>query len=104
MRIEQMYPGNHEKVRKMAIIYDGQVKMAHLAIAAGYSVNGVARLHTEILKNQEFTHQFRHCHSRVGIIQLECHLLMELADILMIAQIFRNCFLYRCRDKEILLF
>ncbi len=53
MRIEQMYPGNHEKVRKMAIIYDGQVKMAHLAIAAGYSVNGVARLHTEILKNQE---------------------------------------------------
>ena len=53
MRIEQMYPGNQEKVRKMAIIYDGQVKMAHLAIAAGYSVNGVARLHTEILKNQE---------------------------------------------------
>ena len=37
----------------MAILYDGQVKMAHLAIAAGYSVNGVARLHTEILKNQE---------------------------------------------------
>ncbi len=52
-RIEQMYPGNHEKVRKMAILYDGQVKMAHLAIASGYSVNGVARLHTEILKNQE---------------------------------------------------
>ena len=37
----------------MAIIYDGQVKMAHLAICAGYSVNGVARLHTEILKKQE---------------------------------------------------
>ncbi len=52
-RIEQMYPGNQEKIRKMAIIYDGQVKMAHLAIAAGYSVNGVARLHTEILKHQE---------------------------------------------------
>ena len=51
--IERKYPGNHEKVRKMAIIQDGQVKMAHLAIAAGYSVNGVARLHTEILKNQE---------------------------------------------------
>ncbi|MGN0335654.1 MAG: glycogen/starch/alpha-glucan phosphorylase [Lachnospiraceae bacterium] len=51
--IEAKYPGNHEKVRKMAIIQDGQVKMAHLAIAAGYSVNGVARLHTEILKNQE---------------------------------------------------
>ena len=52
-QIEQRYPGNHDKVRKMAIIYDGQVKMAHLAIASGYSVNGVARLHTEILKNQE---------------------------------------------------
>ena len=42
-----------EKIRKMAILYDGQVKMAHMAIVAGYSVNGVARLHTEILKNQE---------------------------------------------------
>ena len=42
-----------EKIRKMAIIYDGQVKMAHMAIVAGYSVNGVARLHTEILKKQE---------------------------------------------------
>ena len=51
--IEKKYPGNREKVRKMAIIQDGQVKMAHLAIAAGYSVNGVAALHTEILKNQE---------------------------------------------------
>ena len=51
--IEAKYPGNHDKVRKMAIIQDGQVKMAHLAIAAGYSVNGVAALHTEILKNQE---------------------------------------------------
>ena len=53
LEIEKKYPGNHEKVQKMAIIYDGQVKMAHLAIAAGYSVNGVARLHTEILKKQE---------------------------------------------------
>lgn len=53
LQIEQMYPGNHEKIHKMAIIYDGQVKMAHLAICASYSVNGVARLHTEILKNQE---------------------------------------------------
>ncbi len=51
--IKAKYPGNQEKIRKMAIIYDGQVKMAHLAIAAGYSVNGVAALHTEILKNQE---------------------------------------------------
>ena len=53
LEIQQKYPGNFEKVKKMAIIYDGQVKMAHLAIVAGYSVNGVARLHTEILKNQE---------------------------------------------------
>ena len=53
LEIQQKYPGNFEKIKKMAIIYDGQVKMAHLAIAAGYSVNGVARLHTEILKNQE---------------------------------------------------
>ncbi len=51
--IYRMYPGSQEKVRKMAIIYDGQVKMAHLAIAASYSVNGVAKLHTEILKHQE---------------------------------------------------
>ncbi|MBD5461265.1 MAG: glycogen/starch/alpha-glucan phosphorylase, partial [Lachnospiraceae bacterium] len=58
IQIEQKYkdvPGVNlqEKIRKMAVIYDGQVKMAHLAIVAGYSVNGVARLHTEILKKQE---------------------------------------------------
>ena len=53
LAIQAKYPGNYEKIKKMAIIYDGQVKMAHLAIATGYSVNGVARLHTEILKNQE---------------------------------------------------
>lgn len=52
-QVRQLYPGNEEKVRKMAILYDGQVKMAHMAIVSGYSVNGVARLHTEILKNQE---------------------------------------------------
>ncbi len=51
--IEKEYPGNQEKIRKMAIVYDGQVKMAHLAIVGGFSVNGVARLHTEILKKQE---------------------------------------------------
>lgn len=55
--IEKKFPGDRNKVQKMAIIYDGQVKMAHLAIAAGCSVNGVARLHTEILKNQEL-HDF----------------------------------------------
>ena len=53
LEVEEEYPGNQYKKDKMAIIHDGQVKMAHLAIVAGYSVNGVARLHTEILKNQE---------------------------------------------------
>ena len=55
IEIETKYAGSdvQEKIRKMAVVYDGQVKMAHLAIVAGYSVNGVARLHTEILKEQE---------------------------------------------------
>ncbi len=52
-KIEEMYPGDQNKVKSMAILYDGQVKMAHLAIAGSYSVNGVARLHTEILKKRE---------------------------------------------------
>ncbi len=60
MEIEKKYPPytglTQEKIKKMAIIYDGQVKMAHMAIVAGYSVNGVARLHTEILKHQELSH------------------------------------------------
>ena len=51
--IKTRYPGNDNKVRSMAILYDGKVRMANLAIYAGYSVNGVAALHTEILKNQE---------------------------------------------------
>ncbi|MCI5502240.1 MAG: glycogen/starch/alpha-glucan phosphorylase [Lachnospiraceae bacterium] len=53
LEIQAKYPNDYSKVQKMAIIYDGQVKMANLAIVAGFSVNGVARLHTEILKNQE---------------------------------------------------
>ena len=53
IKIQAAYPDDYSKVEKMAIIYDGQVKMAHLAIVAGFSVHGVARLHTEILKNQE---------------------------------------------------
>lgn len=52
-QIRMMYPGNEHKVAKMAILYDGQVRMAHLAIAGSFSVNGVARLHTEILEKQE---------------------------------------------------
>ena len=51
--VKAKYPNDNEKIRKMAIIYDGQIKMANMAIVAGYSVNGVARLHTEILKKQE---------------------------------------------------
>lgn len=51
--IKKQYSGNQDKIKKMAIIYEGQVKMAHLAIVAGFSVNGVAALHTEILKKQE---------------------------------------------------
>ncbi|MCR5633163.1 MAG: glycogen/starch/alpha-glucan phosphorylase [Eubacterium sp.] len=53
LKIQEMYPGDQNKVKSMAILYDGQVKMAHLAIAGSYSVNGVARLHTEILKKRE---------------------------------------------------
>ena len=53
LRIQEEFPNDEEKIRKMAIIYDGQVKMAHLAIAASYSVNGVAKLHTEILEKRE---------------------------------------------------
>ena len=53
IEIQNKYPGDQEKIRKMAILYDGQVRMVHLAIAGSYSVNGVARLHTDILKKRE---------------------------------------------------
>ena len=53
IEIQNKYPGDQEKIRKMAILFDGQVRMAHLAIAGSYSVNGVARLHTDILKKRE---------------------------------------------------
>ncbi|MBR5047927.1 MAG: glycogen/starch/alpha-glucan phosphorylase, partial [Eubacterium sp.] len=53
LEIQANYPGDQQKVASMAILYDGQVRMAHLAIAGSYSVNGVARLHTEILKKRE---------------------------------------------------
>ena len=52
-QIKAKYPGDENKIRKMAILYDGQVRMANMAIYSGFSVNGVAALHTEILKNQE---------------------------------------------------
>ena len=52
IEVQNKFPDDDEKVARMAIIQDGQVKMAHLAIAAGHSVNGVAALHTEILKKE----------------------------------------------------
>lgn len=48
----QKYPDDWEKIHSMAIIADGYVKMAHLAIVGSYSVNGVAKIHTQILKKQ----------------------------------------------------
>lgn len=53
LQIQASFPGDNGKIARMAIVYDGQVKMANLAIATGFSVNGVARLHTEILKNEQ---------------------------------------------------
>ena len=52
IEIQNRFPGDQGRVERMAIIHDGMVKMAYLATAAGYSVNGVARLHTEILEKQ----------------------------------------------------
>ena len=48
--VKVRFPGDNDRIGRMAIIYDGQVRMAYLAIVGGYSVNGVAALHTEILK------------------------------------------------------
>ena len=53
IKVNEMYPGNEHKVKKMAILRDGQVRMANMAIIAGFSVNGVAKLHTDILKTQQ---------------------------------------------------
>ena len=58
-QIRQMYPGDEHKVSRMAILYDGQVRMAYMAIVGSFSVNGVAKLHTEILKNQELKHFYQ---------------------------------------------
>ena len=59
IQVREQYPGDEEKVRQMAVIYDGQVHMARLAIVGGYSVNGVAKLHTEILKKSDFKRLLR---------------------------------------------
>lgn len=52
-QVQRTYPNDYHKIEKMAIIYDGQIRMAHLAIVSSFSVNGVAKLHTEILKNEQ---------------------------------------------------
>lgn len=49
-QIQRLYPNNYHKIEKMAVIYDGQVRMAYLAVVASFSVNGVAKLHTDIIK------------------------------------------------------
>ncbi|MCC8067528.1 MAG: glycogen/starch/alpha-glucan family phosphorylase, partial [Clostridiales bacterium] len=51
--IEDKFPGDQDRKDRMAIIHDGQIRMAYLAITVGFSVNGVARLHTEILEKRE---------------------------------------------------
>ena len=61
IQVHQKYDGTgadvNYKLSKMAIVYDGQIRMANMAIVAGFSVNGVAELHTEILK-KESLHEF----------------------------------------------
>ena len=49
------YVGQWDKISRMAIIGDGYVRMANLAIVGSHSVNGVAKLHTEILKKKEMS-------------------------------------------------
>ena len=56
-QIRAAYPGDEGRVNRMAILYNGEVRMANLAIAGGFSVNGVAQLHTEILEKREL-HDF----------------------------------------------
>ncbi|MCD8132613.1 MAG: glycogen/starch/alpha-glucan phosphorylase [Clostridiales bacterium] len=51
--IEARFPNDQARKDRMAIVHNGQIYMAHLAIAAGFSVNGVARLHTDILEKRE---------------------------------------------------
>lgn len=53
MELWKKYPGDFLKIKKMAIIAHGMIKMAHLALVGSYSVNGVAEIHTEILKKRE---------------------------------------------------
>ena len=57
IQVEEKYPNQYDKIRNMAILYEGQVRMANMAIIAGFSVNGVARLHTQILEEREL-HDF----------------------------------------------
>jgi len=58
-KLLEKYPENPEKAAEMAIIGEGEVRMAHLAVVGSHSVNGVARLHTEILKQREMNSFYR---------------------------------------------
>ena len=53
LELREAYPDDYEKQNRMSIISNGMIHMAHLAIHACFSVNGVAALHTELLKTQE---------------------------------------------------
>ncbi len=57
--LAEVFNNDYNKIESMAIIGDGKIRMAHLAIAGGYSVNGVAWLHTEILKNKELNNFYQ---------------------------------------------
>jgi glycogen phosphorylase len=57
--VRKRFPGDEDRVRRMSIIQEGQVKMAHLAIVGSHRVNGVAALHTEILKQEIFKDFFQ---------------------------------------------
>ncbi len=57
--IRHRYPGDEGKIRAMAILYEGRVRMAQMAIVSSFSVNGVAALHTKILEDREFKDFFQ---------------------------------------------
>lgn len=58
--LSKRYPGDWNRINSMAIIHDGYIRMANLAIVGSHSVNGVAKLHTEILKKQELANFFNY--------------------------------------------
>lgn len=53
-QIRSRFPGDEERVRRLSILEQGKVRMAHLAILGSHKINGVAELHSEILKHKVF--------------------------------------------------